>query len=309
VRLPALLMILGLAPDAGAPGSVPPRSVPPGPTAAEILRARAEAFSKFRTPVREPPVAVGAYSNGCLLGGKRLPASGPGFEVLHLDRRRYYGHPALVDYVQRLARSARKARLPKLLIGDLSQVRGGPTPTGHRSHQSGLDVDVGFTAPAWMAKRKMTTVERETMFPPAVVDLKTGALTTAWNAKVPELIALAAQDPLVNRIFVHPAVKRQLCAASPAGKRPPWLRLVRPWWGHHDHLHVRLSCPPASGACTAQDPLPAGDGCQEIVWWFSGEAQKARTARQEIESAEPKLPAPMPGPCQTLISDTMSQGS
>ena len=178
--------------------------------------------------------------------------------MLHLDRRRYYGHPALVDYIQRLAKAARKAGQPTLLIGDLSQVRGGPTPTGHRSHQSGLDVDIGFTAPPWMAKRKMTAIERETMFAPAVVDLKTGTLTSSWNAKVPQLIALAAQDPGVNRIFVHPAVKRQLCDASPAGKRPPWLRLVRPWWGHHDHLHVRLSCPQQGGACTAQDALPPG---------------------------------------------------
>jgi penicillin-insensitive murein endopeptidase len=308
VRLSALLVILGLSPDAGGPPPAAPPALPSGPTAAEILRGRAEAFSKFRTPVDEPPGAVGGYSNGCLLGSKRLAPSGPGYEVLHLDRHRHYGHPALVDYVQRLARQAHQAGLPTLLIGDLSQVRGGPTPTGHRSHQSGLDVDVGFTAPPWMARRKMTRVERETLFPPAVVDLKTGTLTSAWNGKVPPLIALAAQDPRVNRIFVHPAVKRQLCAASPAGKRPPWLRLVRPWWGHHDHFHVRLSCPRESGACTAQEPLPPGDGCQEIAWWFSPDARKTRTNR-EIESAEPRLPAPMPVPCQTLISATASRGS
>jgi penicillin-insensitive murein endopeptidase len=308
VRLPALLLILWLAPDAGTNPPMPPAvpAVPPGPSAAEILRGRAEAFGKFHKPVTAPPTVVGGYSNGCLLGSRRLPSSGPGFELLHLERRRYFGHPSLIDYVRRLARATRRAGLPPLLIGDLSQVRGGPTLTGHRSHQTGLDVDIGFTAPPWLSKRKLTRAERETLFPPAVLDLKTGALTSAWNAKVAQLIAMAAQDPAVNRIFVHPGVKRQLCLATQPGKRPPWLRLVRPWWGHHDHLHVRLSCPPDSATCAPQEPLRPGDGCDELAWWFSADAQKARTARPELESAEPRLPAPMPPACEALISDRMS---
>ena len=255
------------------------------------LRARAEAFSKFRAPAQAAAQAVGGYSNGCLLGGERLPVSGPGFEVLHLDRHRRFGHPGLVAYIRRLARAARRQGLAPLLIGDLSQPRGGPTPTGHRSHQSGLDVDIGFTAPAWMKQRKLTAVERETLFPPAVVDLRTGSFTSAYDGRVDRLIALAAQDPEVNRIFVNPAIKRQLCLA-PAGKRPPWLRLVRPWWGHHDHLHVRLSCPPASPECTAQDPLPPGDGCGELTWWLSGQAGKARTARRGSRGQRAEAAAP-----------------
>jgi penicillin-insensitive murein endopeptidase len=225
--------------------------------------------------------------------------------VLHLDRHRRFGHPSLVAYIRRLAVAAKRAKLPPLLIGDLSQPRGGPTPTGHRSHQSGLDVDIGFTAFPFMARRKLTSVERETLFPPAVVDLRTGSFTSAYNPGVERLIALAAKDPAVNRIFVHPAVKRQLCA-TPAPRRPPWLRLVRPWWGHHDHLHVRLSCPAASTDCKPQDPLPPGDGCGELAWWFSREASKSRTARTEIESAEPKLPAPMPASCEQLLSASSS---
>ena len=49
------------------------------------------------------------------------------------------------------------------------------------------------------------------------------------------------RDARVNRIFVTPPVKLQMCAD--AGRDRAWLRKIRPWWNHHDHFHVRLNCP------------------------------------------------------------------
>jgi penicillin-insensitive murein endopeptidase len=279
-----------------------PAPVASDPNAPDLLRVRAEAFGKFRAAARGKPEAVGGTSNGCLIGGVRLPASGPGFEVLHLDRHRRTGHPVLVDYIKRLALAARKAKLHPLLIGDLSQPRGGPTLTGHRSHQSGLDVDIGYTRPDWLLRRKLKKDERETLFPPAVLDLKTGQFTASYGPNVEKLIALAVADPLVDRIFVNPRIKQQLCQ-RPAKQRA-WVRTVRPWWGHHDHLHVRLKCPAGNEGCTAQDDVPPGDGCAEIEWWLSAEAQKAAAAKAAKPPGPPKPPPPLPPACQVMIEPT-----
>jgi penicillin-insensitive murein endopeptidase len=139
---------LGRAADAGTAGDAPGDAALAG--VPDLYRQRAQAFSRFRSPVGGAGQVVGGTSNGCLLGAARLPASGPGFEVLHLGRHRYYGHPDLVAFVRRLGLQARRKKLGPLLIGDLSQPRGGPTPSGHRSHQSGLDVTSASPGrPSW----------------------------------------------------------------------------------------------------------------------------------------------------------------
>ena len=88
----------------------------------------------------------------------------------------------------------------------------------------------------------------------------------------------AASFPEVDRIFVHPAIKRGLCVAE-TGSRD-WLRKVRPWWGHHYHFHVRLACPAESTACVDQAPPPPGDGCgaDDLAWWFTEEPWRPSTA-------------------------------
>ena len=45
---------------------------------------------------------------------------------------------------------------------------------------------------------------------------------------------------------------------------------VRPWYGHADHIHVRLKCPADSPNCRAQPAVPAGDGCDKsLAHWFA----------------------------------------
>jgi penicillin-insensitive murein endopeptidase len=253
-------------------------------------------WSKLRRPAPGPARAIGSYSNGCLQGAVALPPTGPGFEVLHLQRYRRYGHPLLVQYVRRLAATVKRQKLGMLLVGDLAQPRGGPTLTGHRSHQSGLDVDIGYAHPPWLLQRRLKAAERETLFPPAVVDLAKRALNPTWNPKIPRILEAAARDPAVDRIFVHAAIKRTLCTTGKT--RPEWLRTLRPWWGHHDHFHVRLKCPPGDSDCQSQDPLPAGDGCDALDWWFTDDSSRARTERQGQAAAAP--PPSLPAACQSI---------
>ena len=70
-----------------------------------------------------------------------------------------------------------------------------------------------------------------------------------------KLIKRAASYPQVERIFVHPAIKKTLCEEP--SKDRGWLGKVRPWWNHHYHFHVRLSCPPGTDGCDNQKPRSA----------------------------------------------------
>ena len=257
--------------------------------AAEGVVARR--WQAARAPAAGAAQAIGGTSNGCLQGAETLPISGPGYEVARVGRNRRYGHPALISFIQQVAAAARRAKLGPVIVGDLSQPRGGPTPSGHRSHQTGLDADIAYAAPSDVRAGHLSKRAREHVKAVMVVNLPTLALTSAWTPSVAALLALAAADPAVDRIFVNPGVKKALCE-SPATAHAPWQPRLRPWWGHHDHFHVRLACPSDSPLCVPQDP-PPDDGCgAALAWWFSDAASAAQSKKKqdEAEAPEPQLP-------------------
>jgi penicillin-insensitive murein endopeptidase len=253
----------------------------------------AKQWQALRTPTAGPALSIGGTSLGCLQGAATLPASGPGFETLRLGRNRRFGHPMLVAFIERLGKAARAAKLGLVVVGDLSQPRGGPTPSGHRSHQTGLDADIGYRAPPGVRAGRLSARARERLAPLAVVDPKTHEKTAAWTPAVVKLLALAANDPAVDRIFVEPGIKKMLCEGPTAAA--PWQARLRPWWLHHDHFHVRLKCPADSPLCVPQS-APADDGCgPTLAWWFGADAEATRTKKKE---AEAEAPAPqLPPAC------------
>jgi penicillin-insensitive murein endopeptidase len=253
--------------------------------------AVAKLWQAQRVPAPGPALSIGGTSLGCLQGAATLPASGPGYEALHLARNRRFGHPLLIAYIERLAAAAQAAKLRPIVVGDLSQPRGGPTPSGHRSHQTGLDADIGYLAPPGLRLGHLSARDRERLHPLAVADPKTHLTTQAFTPKIAALLALAAADPSVDRIFVEPGIKKALCEA-PETAKAPWQGRLRPWWAHHDHFHVRLRCPPDSPLCVPQD-APPDDGCgATLAWWFSEDAAATHAKKKEAEAveAEPELP-------------------
>jgi penicillin-insensitive murein DD-endopeptidase len=259
---------------------------------------RSSRWSAIQTPKRGPAKSIGAYNAGCIQGAVALPPAGPGFEVMHLGRHRYFGHPVLVGFVRRLATRAADVRLPVLLVGDLGQARGGPTPTDHGSHQTGLDVDIAYTRPIDLLQQPIPPQDREGLKPPPVVDLASGKLTAAWRPQVGDLLELAASDPAVDRIFVNAAVKQELCTHLKPGA--PWLHKLRPWWKHHDHFHVRLHCPPGSSMCRPQPAVPPGTGCDETLdWWLQ---RRVRPLPAVPRPGGTRLArAPLPKQCQQVL--------
>lgn len=221
-----------------------------------------EPWSRVRVPVAGPAAAIGSPAAGCLSGAVALPPDGDGYQALRLARNRFYGHPRTVSYVQELGAAVRAEGLGLLLVGDLSQPRGGPMAYGHGSHQTGLDVDVWFR----LSQAPLSDDEREQ--PQARSMVKgAGIDPAAWTPAQLRVLEIAAAHPAVDRIFVNPAIKAEACRSA-AGDRA-WLAKLRPWWGHDEHFHVRLSCGPDDGGCQPQKPVPDGDGCGgELQSWM-----------------------------------------
>jgi penicillin-insensitive murein endopeptidase len=235
--------------------------------------------------------SVGGYSAGCLVGGMSLPPDGPGFQLMRLTRRRFYGNPMLIEYVMKLSDRVSRARLGTLLIGDLGQPRGGPTNSNHRSHQTGLDVDIWYWRAPDAAKRSLTLDERESLSAPTYVSGDGERVNAGWTKAESRLLRIASGLDSVERIFVHAAIKRHLCQTEK--KNRDWLRKLRPWYGHDDHFHVRLKCPPGHAECLTQESTPPGDGCDSSLdWWFGDEARrKGGEGDTGTVQPVPKLPA------------------
>jgi penicillin-insensitive murein endopeptidase len=191
-----------------------------------------------------------------------------------------------VEWLRGFASAARGRGFPDLWIGDLGQPRGGPMPWGHASHQSGLDADI------WLdlnPKPVLPLAQREEIEVASLVTRdETEVDPATWTPRHAALIRLAAEQKGVDRIFVHHAIKRRLCADH-AGE--PWLRRVRPWRGHDSHMHVRLSCPAGQPLCVDQAPVPPGDGCDaSLAWWLTPEARRP-PPRPVPAPPPPRLPA------------------
>jgi penicillin-insensitive murein endopeptidase len=254
-------------------------------------------FGAKPSPVPLAARSIGGYARGCLAGAVALPTDGPTWQVMRLTRNRNWGNPYLIRFLEKLADKAPAAGWNGLLVGDLSQPRGGPMASGHASHQIGLDADVWLTP---MPTRTLSNGERENLSAVSMLAADTLSVDPKkFTAGQFNIIRLAARQPEVERIFVNRAIKKALCEQA-SGDRT-WLAKVRPWWGHDFHFHVRLTCPADSPDCRPQDPPPKGDGCgAELQSWYA-------PPPKPVKPVKPKPPAPeitlkdLPPACTQIV--------
>jgi penicillin-insensitive murein endopeptidase len=283
----ALLVLLMLAAPAAAQdkGTLDPKPLPPLAHPDDPKMAAKQLFGRKLVPSKDKPRVYGFYAHGCIAGAEELPIDGPTWQVMRLSRNRNFGHPNLVKFLERMSAKAAKKGWPGILVGDMSQPRGGPMITGHASHQVGLDADIWLSP---MPDRTLTREEREEMSATMVVSQTSLDVDPkVWTPAHVEVIKAAAQDPEVERIFVNPAIKKALCRE--AGNDREWLHKVRPWYGHDYHFHVRIACPPDDADCKPQPPVPgADDGCgAELKSWL-------KEAVVHPPPPDPNKPAPAP---------------
>jgi penicillin-insensitive murein endopeptidase len=262
------VILVALLTLAAAPGNIPAPVIP------------------ARTPAPGPLQIIGGQSGGCIAGAVRLPDNAAGMQTIRSAKSSFWGAPSTIERLQLLARRAQAAGLPDLFMGDISNPRGGPLAGGHASHQLGIDADVYFDLSAPHPVRPVAA--REGMEPPSLVRPDGLAVDPArWRPEHMTLLRIVAGLPDVDRVLVNPAIKKALCEQV-TGDRG-WLRLIRPWYGHSAHLHIRFQCPAGQAQCVQAPPPPPGDGCDATLqWWFD---QLAAPKKPPVRPAPPRLPA------------------
>ncbi len=196
--------------------------------------------------------SVGSPQRGTLAQGARLPQS-----KRYYRRRlpRTYAAAHVVDQVAAAIQAVSDAhpRAGRLAIGDLSDEDGGSL-SGHSSHQSGRDVDLGL-----YFKRQPAGYPQE-FVPAAAGQLDEAAMWTLLDA----LYEQSKKPGGPSKIFLDYRIQKQLYTYARAQKVSRaklkkifsypdgrWAagRLVQHARDHHDHLHVRFGCPPKDTGC------------------------------------------------------------
>jgi penicillin-insensitive murein endopeptidase len=255
-------------------------------TAADANAPAKPLFGNAGLPSVQKPQPIGSYAKGCLAGGIALPTDGPTWQAMRLSRNRRWGHPDMIALVERLSReAAQHDGWPGLLVGDIAQPRGGPMLSGHASHQVGLDADIWLTP---MPARTLSGREREDIS--ATSMLKTDTLYVdpdIWTQSRARLLVRAASYREVERIFVHPGIKKKLCDT---------------WQGDRSNFN---KSPAGAANCKPQDPIPASAGCDKSLdWWFTDEPWRpAKPAKPDAPKKKPREVrlGDLPAACATVI--------
>src|SRR5271154_5936774 len=282
-------------------GSVDPKPLPALANPNDPKIGAKELFGRKVLPAAMPTKVIGFYSKGCIAGAQPLPIYGPTWQVMRLSRNRNWAHPEIVALLERLSAKVHKdAGWPGILVGDMSQPRGGPMFTGHASHQVGLDADVWLTP---MPGRTLSRNEREETS--AVMMVRADRLDIDPNTWTPEhlmLIRDAAQEPSVQRIFVNAAIKKALCREAKGDRS--WLSKIRPMYGHDYHFHIRITCPAGAKQCEPQTPPADGEGCSaaDFAYWFQDSVIHPKPSTEPPKPSHGITLAQLPPDCRQVLA-------
>lgn len=180
--------------------------------------------------------SIGSPTRGSLWGGVEMKVS----EGILRAGAYGWGTESVIRSIERAVREVRRCHpnSPNLYIGDIARENGGWLRP-HRSHQSGLDADIGYyyrTGPIWYQHATAESLD----------------IPRTWA-----LIRALMEGGNVEMIFIDISIQRLLKAhieTLPESERPPAdlfespLRkdaIIRHTWGHATHFHVRFTDPAA----------------------------------------------------------------
>jgi murein endopeptidase len=173
--------------------------------------------------------SIGEPWHGSLEGGVHLEA-GPGYTIRRPARA--FGAPHVLAQLKQSIAVVRALYpdVPTIAIWDLSAEHGGKI-SDHHSHQSGLDVDIGFyythgteldLEATWALLAAFArTADRDDGVSMIFLDYELQRRLYAWAR------ARGTPDDELAYMLQYPRGKSELAG------------LVRHWPGHTDHLHVR----------------------------------------------------------------------
>lgn len=218
----------------------------PGSVLAIWVDPIASAWITAGTPDESIPrggLGVGAPDAGHLVGGVAIPP-GDGYEIRFPDSAFGTTH-AVSELVRALARYRETTKYTGLIgLGSMSRPRGGPLG-GHRSHQTGRDIDISLPrkagVPAWypLTPRRVDWMAVwDLVLAFAEVDASVVYLDYALQRELYRAVKAAGVDPeIIARVVQYPrgyAARRGLVRHEP---------------GHTAHLHVRFGCGPCEVEC------------------------------------------------------------
>jgi penicillin-insensitive murein endopeptidase len=164
-----------------------------------------------------------------------------------------------------------------------------------------------------MPDRRLTNKEREDIAATSMLAADDISVDPkVWTATHAKIIKRAAEYPEVERVLVHPAIKKALCQTTDTDRA--WLSKVRPYFGHYYHFHVRIACPEGSVGCSPQKPVAheEGYGCgKELADWIKLVTPKPHPATPVPPPTHPVKPAPgkppmsleqLPAECRMVLT-------
>lgn len=228
----------------------------------------------------EPSVSqsVGRPTGGRLIGGVALQNS----DTLSVKRGSHHTHHGTAEIVRLIEQGATDvaAAFPDsmLLVGDLSRPSGRRLRP-HRSHQNGLDADIGFFLldedGQSVAVERFVSLRRNGCGEHRGTEFCLDAART-WQL----LASLVSNDAAaVQYVLINPALRELLIAAGvEAGASEEVLERARtvtePHSGsreHRSHMHLRIYCPPDDRPdCRDQAPFHA--------WYVGQQPPRERVA-------------------------------
>lgn len=241
-------------------------------------------WALIENPSIENPEAIGTYSAGCVKGAQALVTDKKFIHLARPSRKRFYGHPDLIQFLDTYSHQIYNQGLGVLLVSDMSQPRGGPMINSHSSHQIGLEADI------WYYRLPSTDLNNQI----PIENINALSFEKENINEVIKILKIAASHTNVDRIFVDPPIKKILCEKY-KGKK--WIIKIRPWWKHHDHFHVRLKCPKDSFLCHQMVEVQSENCDETLDWWFSQEG----LAYKNSSSTKPTVEKPLPPECATLL--------
>src|ERR1700744_1430216 len=136
ILIPLIASAIASAALAQDKGTLNPQPLPPLANPNDPTIGAKQLFGRKILPAAMPTRVIGFYSHGCIAGAEALPINGDTWQVMRLSRNRNWAHPDMIALLERLsAHDHQVAGWPGILVGDMSQPRGGQMMTGHASHQ------------------------------------------------------------------------------------------------------------------------------------------------------------------------------
>jgi murein endopeptidase len=213
--------------------------------------------------------AFGFHYGGTLRSGSELQGSGDGF-VCRQRANRNFGTDMTIQLLKGAAKAMERAHPNKspIVIANISKQGGGRlcnSGSCHRSHQTGLDVDIAY--PSFNRNRDMWSL--------------CGPGGCRSGAKISDdfdeqrfftfvKTLVAAQGRPVIAMFVDAQIKGHMCQwarnkgediSNPNSPAFLALQAMKHQAGHHNHVHVRFKCPGNRDCRDATVSLGRGNGC------------------------------------------------